>query len=189
MSVITLFTHAQRPKSCLPLINVLYQIKMGKYSPKINSLRKFYAEGKDENYENHRKIIPRFSVAGNFRMRNKQLELISYSGNLLLEIPYLNQRDLKTVKMLVSNDPYVIACFENALGTGLIFIVRSCGVLEEHALMFKHALKYYKSLTGVNHFSPKGKSVAHTCMVSLDEHTYISMEAKSFSKHIKSWIL
>ena len=71
--------------------------------------------------------------------------------------------------MLVANDPYVIACFENALGNGLVFIVCSNGVVDEHGLIFKLALKYYKSLTGVNHFSMAGKSILHTCMVSLDE--------------------
>jgi hypothetical protein len=75
------------------------------------------------------------------------------------------------------------------LGNGLVFIVRSNGVVGEHKEMFGLAVKYFKSLTGVRHFSPGGKSFFHTCMVSVDEHAYIGMEAESFSKHIKARML
>jgi VirE N-terminal domain len=171
------------------LVNILLQIKTGKYRKKIMELRKYYEEDTGADYDAQKKVIPRFSVAGNFRMQDEQLKMVSYSGNLLLEIPYLNERDLKTVKMLVSNDPYVLACFENALGNGLVFIVKSCGAVEEHGELFRLAVRYYKSLTGVNHFSLEGKSISHTCMVSLDEHTYIGLDTKCFSRHIKSSIL
>jgi hypothetical protein len=189
MSVITIFDYFKRVKSCLPLVTIFMQIKTGKYKSKIENLRRFCEEDVGDTYDQQKKVVPLFSVAGNFKTINEKLEMISYSGNLLLEIPYLNERDLKTVKMLVANDPYVMACFESALGNGLVFIIRSNGVVEEHEVMFKLALKYYKSLTGVNHFSMEGKSIRHICMVSLDEHAYIGMEAKSFSKHIKSRML
>ena len=152
-------------------------------------LRKYYDEDTGTEYDAQKKVIPQFSVAGNFRMVNEQLKMISYSGNLLLEIPYLNERDLKTVKMLVANDPFVMACFENALGNGLVFIVKSYGVVEEHGELFRLAVRYYKSLTGVNHFSVEGKSISHTCMVSLDEHTYIGLDTKCFSRYITSKVL
>lgn len=186
MSVITIFNYFKRPKSCLPLVNILHQIKTGKYRRRIEPLQKYYQAGLDEDYANQRKLIPRFSVAGNFKMENEQLKMISYSGNILLEISYLCDRDLKTVKMLLANDPYVMACFENVLARGLVFIVRSSGVVEEHPMMFRLALKYYKKLTGVKHFSSKGRSIIDTCMMSVDEHAYIALKPKSFSKHIKS---
>jgi len=186
MSVITIFNYFKRAKSSLPLINILMQIKTGKYKQKIENLRKYYDNDLGDDYDQQIKVIPLFSVAGNFTMKEEKVELVSYSGNLLLEIPYLNQRDLKTVKMLLANDPYVMACFENALGNGLVFIVNSSGVENEHGLIFKLALKYYKALTGVNSFSMKGRSIYHTCMMSLDEHAYIGLDTKSFSKHIKT---
>jgi len=186
MSIVTFFNYFKRPKSCLPLINILQQIKTGKYKRKIENLRKYHENDMGDDYDQQKKLIPFFSVAGNFKTKNERIEMISYSGNLLLEIPYLNQRDLKTVKMLLASDPYVMTCFENALGNGLVFIVRSNGVADEHELLFKLAVKYYKSMTGVRNFLSEGKSIFHTCMVSLDEHAYIGIETKSFSRHIKS---
>lgn len=186
MSIVTMFNYFKRRQSCLPLFNILHQIKNGKFRQEIGNLRKYYAEDMGDNYDSQKKQILLFSVAGNFNTENEQLKMISYSGNLLLEIPYLNERDLKTVKMLLTTSPYVMACFENALGNGLVFIVRSSGAVEEHPQMFKLAVSYYRTLTGVKHFSSKGKSIIHTCMVSVDEHAYIKMETESFSKHIKS---
>jgi hypothetical protein len=186
MSIITIFDYCKNPKSCLPLLSILNQIKSGKYKREVENLRKYYEADIGTEYDQQQKIIPQFSVAGNFRMEEEQLKMISYSGNLLLEIPYLNMRDLKIVKMLLANDPCVMTCFEDALGNGLVFIVRSNGIPEEHQLMFRLAVRYYKNLTGIARFSSEGKSLIHTCMVSVDEHTYISLEAKSFSKHIKA---
>ena len=137
-------------------------------------------------YDNQLKIIPRFSVSGNFRVVEDQLKLISYSGNLLLEIPYLNIRDLKAVKLLLSNDPYVLTCFENALGTGLVFIVNSKSKKEEHAMMFSYVIKYYQNLTGIKRFSNNGISHEHTVMVSQDAYTYIAKDAVPFSNHLKA---
>ena len=186
MSIITIFNYFKKPIQYLPLINVLHQIKTGGYFDQIKKLRKYYVEDSGMYYDNQVKVIPRFSVSGNFRRENGQLKLISYSGNLLLEIPYLNASDLKTVRILLSDDPFVLACFENALGTGLVFIVISNSKIEEHPLMFRHAVKYYQKLTGIKRFSNDGESHEHTVIVSQDAHTYIAKEAVPFSDHLKA---
>jgi len=188
MPIITVFDYFKRPVQYLPLVNVLHQIKTATYFKQIKQLRQYYTQDSGMNYDHQVKVIPRFSVSGNFRVVEDQLKLISYSGNLLLEIPYLNTRDLKTVRMLLTNDPFVQACFENALGTGLVFIVNSNSNVEEHSLMFRSAVKYYEYLTGVKRFSKNGVSYEHTVMVSQDAHTYISQEAVPFSDHIKALV-
>ena len=98
MSVVTIFNYFKRPQSCLPLVNILMQIKTGKYRKKIENLRRYYEDDLGDDYEHQKKAIPLFSVSGNFKAENEKLKMVSYSGNLLLEIPYLNQRDLKNSK-------------------------------------------------------------------------------------------
>ena len=188
MSIITLFNYFKRPEQYLPLVNVLNQIKTGKYRKLIQDLRSYYEEDLGSDYDAQLRVIPRFSVSGNFRMRDDQLKAISYSGNLLLEIPYLNSNDLKAVKMLLSNDPFVLACFENALGTGLVLIIKSNSKMSEHKLMFKCAVRYYQKLTGVNRFAADGEDYDHMVMVSLDAYTYIAKEAVPFPNHLKAVI-
>lgn len=186
MSIITLFNYFKRPEQYLPLVNVLNQIKTGKYRKLVQDLRDYYNRDLGSDFDAQLRVIPRFSVSGNFRLKDDQLEPISYSGNLLLEIPYLNFNDLKTVKLLLSNDPFVIACFENALGTGLVIIVCSNSKMSEHKLMFRCAIKYYQNLTGVKRFASDGEDYDHTVMVSLDEYTYIAKEAIPFPNHLKA---
>ncbi len=186
MSIITLFNYFKKPEQYLPLINVLNQIKTGKYQKLVQDLRDYYEQDLGSDFDAQLRVIPRFSVSGNFRTKDDQLSLVSYSGNLLLEIPYLNQSDLKTVKMLLVNDPYVMACFENALSTGLVLIVNSNGQEEDHKMMFRIAVKYYQSLTGVKRFSFDGGNIDHTVMVSLDAYAYISESAIPFPNHLKA---
>ena len=75
MSVITIFNYFKRPQSCLPLVNVLMQIKNGKYRRKIESLRRYHEENRDDDYERQKKVIPLFSVAGNFKTEDEQLQM------------------------------------------------------------------------------------------------------------------
>ena len=188
MSIITLFNYFKRPETHLPLVNVLHQIKSGKYRRLIQDYRKYYALDLGSNYDSQKKVIPKFSVSGNFRIKDDQLTLISYSGNLLLEIPYLNESDIKTVKMLLVEDVFVAGCFENALGTGLVFIVPSDAQMHDHKQVFRCAVKYFQSLTGVKRFASDGEDIDHTVMVSLDEHTYIANNAARFPNHLRSVI-
>lgn len=186
MSIITLFNHYNRPVRMLPLYNILNQIKTGKYRRLIEKFRNCYEDDPGDEFDSLRKVIPRFSVAGNFILRKERQKMVSYSGNFLLEIPYLNSQDLKSVKSLLKDDPYVLACFENALGSGLVIVVRSTGRKDQHRLYFKLALMYYQDLTGAKRFSQLGIRMNHNCMVSLDEDAFIGLGAISFSDYLEN---
>ena len=130
------------------------------------------------------RVIPRFSVAGNFVMKRERLEMVSYSGNLLLEIPYMNERDMKDVKSLLRKDPFVLACFENALKCGLVILVNGNSTPERHHINFKLAVKYYEKLTGAKFLGLSGKWKTATCMVSMDEDIYIAVGGRSFNESL-----
>lgn len=186
MSIITIFNYYNRPVKMLPLYNILNQIKTGKYRRLIEKFRSCYEDDPGDQFDALGKAIPRFSVAGNFILRKEQQKIVSYSGNFLLEIPYLNSQDLKSVKEVLKDDPYVLACFKNALGSGLVIIVRSTGRIEQHRLYFNLAVMYYKDLTGVKRFSKLGIRMNHNCMVSLDEDAFIGLGAISFSDYLEN---
>ena len=185
MSVITFYNYYNRPKKMVPLIDVLNQIRTGKYRRLIEKFRKCYEDDPSCDIESMVRIIPRFSVSGNFILRKEKENIINYSGNFLLEIPYLNRKDLESVKNLLKDDPFVMACFVNALNCGLVILVRSNGKLEKHRLYFKLALMYYRDLTGVKNFSERGVMINHSVMVSLDEDAFIGMGAIPFSDYLE----
>ena len=181
MSIITLFNYYNRPKRMLPLYNILNNIKTGKYQYLVQRLRDCYEDDPGGEYDSLVQIIPRFSVAGNFILSRAELKMVSYSGNLLLEIPYINERDRKSVKELLVKDPYVLACFENALKSGLVILVHGNGKPDSHYSNFKLAVKYYQKLTGAKVFDLAGMRAKHTCMVSVDKDAYIGLESIPFS--------
>jgi len=184
MSVVTLFNYYQRPKKMIPLFNILNQIRTGKYRYLIERLRYCREHDSGDEYNYLSQVIPTFSVAGNFVLRNEKLEMVSYSGNLYLEIPYMNERDLKDVKALLRKDPFVMACFENALKCGLVILVNGSGAPENHYTSFKLAVKYYEKLTGAKVFDLSGMRAAATCMVSMDDDIYISIGGRSITEII-----
>lgn len=168
----------------IPLFNILNQIKTGKYQYLIERLRYCREHDSGDEYSYLSQVIPTFSVSGNFVLRNEKLEMVSYSGNLYLEIPYLNERDRKDVKELLRKDPFVMACFENALKCGLVILVNGSGTPENHYTNFKMAVKYYKKLTGAKVFELSGREAAGACMVSMDEDIYISIGGRSITEVI-----
>ena len=188
MTIITIFSYYDNPKSMLPLHNVLHQIKTGKHRSLIERFRHCYDNDPGDEYDSLSKIIPRFSVSGNFIIKRDKLKMISYSGNLLLEIPYLNEQDRKSVKKLLKKDPFVMACFENALKSGLVILVKGNGGPERHQTNYRLAVKYYKNLTGAKFFALGGMRFSHTCMVSLDEDIHIKVGADSITEYFKQLI-
>jgi len=168
----------------LPLFNILNQIKTGKYRYLIERLRYSHEHDPGDECNELDRIIPRFSVSGNFIMKKEKLEMVSYSGNLLLEIPYINERDRKDVKALLRKDPFVLACFENALKCGLVILVNGTSTPEKHSTNFKLAVKYYEKLTGARFLGFSGKWKTATCMVSLDEDIYIAVGGRSFTEFL-----
>lgn len=185
MSVVTFYNFYNRPKKMVPLINVLNQIKTGKYRRLIEKFRNCYEDDPGGEIDSMIRTIPRFSVSGNFIMTKEKEKIINYSGNFLLEIPYLNRKDLESVKSLLKDDPYVMACFVNALNCGLVVLIRSNGRIEQHRMYFKMALMYYRNLTGVKGFSERGIRMNHSCMVSLDEDAFIGIGAIPFSDYLE----
>lgn len=165
----------------LPLYNILNQIKTGKYKRIIEKLRNSHRKDTDGEFDSLVRVIPRFSVSGNFILKKDKMKMVSYSGNLFLEIPYLNDQDMQSVKFILRKDPYVIAFFENALKNGLVILVCSDGKLKQHQANFQLAVRYYQAVTGIKNFSSGGILADCTCMISYDEEAYIGLEALPFS--------
>ena len=159
----------------LPLYNILNQIKTEKYKGIIKKLRNAHQKDTGGEFDSLARVISRFSVSGNFILKDNKMKMVSYSGNLILEIPYLNDQDMQSVKFILRKDPYVITFFENALKNGLVILVCSDGKLKEHQKNFQLAVKYYQAITGVKRFSSRGILADYTCMISSDKDAYLSL--------------
>lgn len=180
MSVVTQFNYFHKPGPSLPLVSFLLRIKHGTYQRLVDGLRKYYHRDLDAEYDQQLRIMPRFSIAGNFTIKDDELQMVSYTRYFALEIPYLNEKDLMSVKGLLKKDDYVMACFRNALGIGLVMIVRTNTNRNQHRRVFKELITYYRSLTGVKRFAYHRDDIDHTVLVSIDEELYLNLDALDF---------
>ncbi len=180
MGITTIFDYYKTPVSKVPLLTALLYIKNGKFKKFVDALRRYYMRDLDADFTLQKRLMPRISVSGNFVLKDEKLKLVSYSHCIALEILYLNEKDLLSVKKQLSKDPFVTACFRNVLGIGLVIIVKTETGLTQHREVFKRLVKYFEDLTGVRRFATLGDALDHTILISADAEMYLNWEAAAF---------
>ncbi len=180
MGITTLFDYFKTPVSKVPLFTALLYIKSGIFKEAVDELRQYYFLDLDTGYDMQKRLMLQFSVAGSFSLENKRLKLNSYSRCIALELPYVNEKDLKPVKKLLSKNPFVTACFTNALGIGLVIIVRTESGLAQHQEVFKSLADYFEDLTGVRRIAKSGDVVDHAILMSADQELLFNEDAVAF---------
>ena len=172
----------------MPLINFISHIQSGKYKELVERLREIYVQDNlNTVFDVQRRVIPRLSIAGNFKSDNFNLELISYSQFLFFEIQYLHPREYENVLAVLRTNPYVFAYFRNAIGYGICFIVKTDTAVENHRTVFRKAHRYFSSKLNTNRISKEGEDIHHLCLMSYDADAHINFAAipMQYRKHIK----
>lgn len=187
MSIVTLFQYPKKVVSVQPLITFIGRIKRGKYQGMVERLRDMYHRELDTLFDSQRRMIPKFSIAGNFKSDNFNLELISYSRYLFFEIGYLNYKEREFAEQWLKRNPYVFASFKNALGHGICFIVKTDGELDDHPKVFKRAHRYFSKKLKTKRLSKDGDNIQHLCMMSYDPDAHLNLASIPFPlrAHIK----
>jgi len=180
MSIVTLFGYPKRVVSVLPLITFISQIKRGKYEDMIERFRDMHLRELDTLIDSQRRMIPKFSIAGNFKVENRQLEIIDYSGYLFFEIKYLHPREYESTRSFLVRCPYVFACFKNTMGHGICFILKSEEKIESHSKVFRRAYRYFEKKLGTKRLSKEGGDLQHLCLMSFDPKTHVNIASISF---------
>jgi len=143
MSIVTKFKYPRLVIASMPLISFISQIKKCKYEPVVEQLRYYDLHNYDSQFAAQRRLIPRISIAGNFKSNDFEIELISYSGFLFYEIPYLHPKEFDATRKALMSNPYVFASFRNVMGCGLCFIIKSVEGQKKHKEVFRRCHKYF----------------------------------------------
>ena len=78
MSIVTMFKHPRMVVAAMPLISFISQIKKRKYEDIVEQLRYYDQNNYESQFASQRRLIPRISIAGNFKSNDFEIELISY---------------------------------------------------------------------------------------------------------------
>lgn len=174
MSIVTLFEYPRKLIVAMPLINIIGNIKSGKYADSVDRLRDMYHCKLDTLFNVQKRHIPVFTIAGNFNFQSERLELVSYSRYLFFEVKYLRPDKMRDVRLLLERNPYIFSIFKNALGLGICFIVKVDVGKGYHDCIYKKAYRYFEKNLGIDRIQKDGLELTHACMMSYDPRATIN---------------
>ncbi|MCU0427077.1 MAG: DUF5906 domain-containing protein [Candidatus Kapabacteria bacterium] len=160
------------------LSSILREIKSNKYRVVIQYLRGL----EEAQYDEEKKLLPAFTVAGTFYEERKAKNIEHHSGFAVIDfddIPHLAD-----AKFALKQDRHTAACFLSPSGKGLKVVVRVVGITspEEHKALYEPLATYYRTKHGLNlSLDESGKDVSRLCFVSWDADLYVNEQAEIFS--------
>ena len=177
--VVSIFKNFNEVVQNQKIIEVLEDIKTGKYKNVITYLRKSLAENKMEAYERAKKSLPAFTPSACFKGGRKLEFITAYTQMVVLDIDKLTKEQLTNAKALASQSPYTFASFTSPSGNGLKIFVKVNSSQENHKDAFLELQKYYEELLALP-IDKSGKDVTRLCFVSFDTDLFLNENASIF---------
>jgi hypothetical protein len=174
--VVSIFKNFNEVVENAKIVEVLNDIKTGKYINVITYLRKSLAESKMEAYERAKKSLPAFTPSASFKGGRKLEFVTAYTQIVVLDIDKLTKEQLTNAKALAMQTPYTYAAFISPSGNGLKIFVRVNSAQENHKEAFIALQKFYENLLALP-IDKSGKDVTRLCFVSYDTDLYLNEDA------------
>lgn len=155
----------------------LQAIRSDRWQDSILKLRSTEDEGVQNTIK---KALPNVTLSGLFSPKRADENLIKHSDFIGIDLDGLG-KEVETVKTLLSQDPYVFACFVSSRGRGLCAIFKIKG--ERHREAFEgiadYLLKKYQLVV-----DPTGINVSRARFVSYDPQLYIAENYLTFKRYL-----
>lgn len=174
--VVSIFKNFNEVVENQKIIEVLNDIKTGKYINVITYLRKSLAESKMEAYERAKKSLPAFTPSASFKGGRKLEYLTAYTQIVVLDIDKLTKEQLTNALALAQETPYTYSAFISPSGNGLKIFVKVNSSQENHKEAFITLQKFYEDFLELP-IDKSGKDVTRLCFVSYDTDLYLNENA------------
>lgn len=174
--VVSIFKNFNEVVENQKIIEVLNDIKTGKYINVITYLRKSLAESKMDAYERAKKSLPAFTPSASFKGGRKLEFVTQYTQIVVLDIDKLTKEQLTNAKALAQETPYTYSAFISPSGNGLKIFVRVNSSQENHKEAFIALQKFYEEFLSLP-IDKSGKDVTRLCFVSYDTDLYLNENA------------
>lgn len=178
MPIISFYKNVKQieSKDTLPFDLFLEAIRSGKWQDDVFKVR--LIQDKDQRRA-AKALMPNVTISGQFGKReDKDCKL--HSGYIGIDIDDLGN-EVEATKQLLSQDPYVSACFVSIGGLGLCTVIKIDP--EKHREAFEgiadYLIKKYQLIV-----DPTGINPSRTRFVSYDPYIYINEKALTFKKYL-----
>jgi predicted P-loop ATPase len=169
--------HDSKSRETIHLETFLQAIQSGKWEDQVNQVR--VLKEHDER-QSAKKNLPYVTISGIFNDGRSIAGLSAHSGFISMDLDNLNN-EVEGTRQLLSNDPYVFACFTSVSGTGLCVLFKIDP--DKHKEAFEgiadYLIKQYQLIV-----DPSGKDVSRPRYVSFDPHLYHNESALKFKKYL-----
>lgn len=161
------------------IIDILLDIKSGKYESEINSIRYALHSDKVQLANGLKMDLVAFTASGTFSKQRKAKFLSTYSQIINLDFDHIPVEELEDLVAKINECQYTMASFISPSGEGIKIFIKVNSNAEQHATAYNQVANFYKDLTGFD-FDPKCKDITRLCFVSNDPNTYINQNSNVF---------
>ena len=176
---VTLFKNFNEATQNQSIIEVLNDIKTGRYKNQIVYLRKSLAESKMEAYERAKKSLPAFTPSACFSGGRKPEFITRYTSIIVLDIDKLTSEQLREAKISAIRTSYTFAAFISPSGNGLKILVKVNSTQEKHKEAFLALQNCYEDILKLP-VDKSGKDITRLCFVSYDTDLYLNENASVY---------
>ncbi len=169
MIKVTVFARFKTCMGDVNLIDVLSDIRNGKYATSINRIRACMDKGDLEAADMQKKALPAITISATYRGQRLVEYMTAYNPLIILDFDDLKKEDLPHLLALVREAVYTVACWISPRGHGIKVIVYPVVGLElvpqSHPAIYKRVKDWYQRLLGTK-ADTSGSDAGRLCIVS-----------------------
>ncbi len=179
MATCTIFKNFTVPVENKSLILITKDIQSEKYKPAIEEIRLLEQQGKNEEAQNKKKLLPAFTPSATFNEKRQLPFLTMYSGFIHLDFDKLTDVQLTKAFEAISNIPFTSLCFISPRGNGLKVFVEVNTGLEHHDIAYQQVTNFYQDTISLK-ADPSCKDVTRLCFVSYHPQLFKNLNNQVF---------
>lgn len=185
MIKVTMFTQLKYNRGDVNLLNVLSEIRNGKYAQSVIRIRDFMESGDSDSADKLKKQLPATTISATYSKRRVAEFLTAYNPVVILDFDEQKKEDLPGLLAKIRQAPYTVACWVSPRGHGIKIIVYPVVSLElkleNHQAVYNLVKDWYEKLLGIK-ADTSGSDPGRLCLVSYDPELYLAPPFEAWLK-------
>ncbi len=177
MIQVTMYARFKKRLGNVNLIDVLYDIRNGKYATTVNRIRVCMDKGNAEAADTLKKGLPAVTLSATYSGQRLIEFMTLYNPLIILDFDELKKEELPRLLALTREAPCTVACWISPRGMGIKVVVYPAVEMEltpaNHKAVYKRVKEWYEHRLGIE-ADASGSDPGRLCLVSYDPSLYLS---------------
>lgn len=177
MIKVSMFARFKNYMGDVDLIDILSDIRKGKYASAVNCIRVHMDKDNPEAADKKKRELPGITISATYLNKRLTACMTAYNPLIILDFDELKKDELPHLLTLAREAPYTVACWVSPRGHGIKIIAYPAVGFElipqNHPAVYKLVKDWYQHLLSVE-ADTSGSDVGRLCLVSYDPQLYLS---------------